>query len=1044
MGCCFSKELNSKNEKMSLLQKSTEEETSENGISKTLTSILETMERKELHVIQEAVSGTPAVHNNCVESVKYPSGHCAGIAEGGHNPSRSFNLYPHNARKVLNGYGSLQECKRMEDTDGAENLPESSSSNVQCVNNAGSNHINSNNETGSTVAGKPCRSLESTSSCVPVAVSQGSIFPKALSTCGIKGKQVMGECLLVQDEVDSVKSNCSAVGSGRADRETAASSFAYLDIDRPHISTRDEFYSICIVDDDLRMDLEEGQAIVHGETALEVESSAVQEMYSMTWPGESGKELLVPKKPVQVPVDFSALKDESPNIIKDSLLMPKSEMGVKAPVGLVNRDHRLNTDRIAAEVLRAQAHGEDLTKNRTQEMNMVDSSRIFVNESLGENNNSPTLVHLEKDMKYSLQLESRTHAWTSLFNSEHKCLTEDVKSESNENQNTEGENSKQLLGSLKFSSEFEDTTGDFLSVGQNNTKNQSQVNRQNFTGSTNEFWRVSACSDKKTPNFSEQFNPELLLKYEDVSDLGTFCSQGDLKESTIKTLPTSESVAFEAEIPHVSEFTSYEDGNFIRAAQQNLSQIDNIPSEMSDLTEGSWGSEETLTFSKPLNVNVNEYERIQNENCLEVQVPHHLSKKDGKTNDYSSSLYEDNSCCVSLAHSEASEMDLNDEQCKLWNKCTFHRLEDQLSAGTDPHKLIATAEEPVNGLKWETHHERKTHSEIETKADSENFTVQDDCMLNGNNDLMQKLRVSSNMQEKPLGLEESLSILQIDKANSQLETERLPASVDESDARNVKIETSHTETSTRSRGEKSGFYGNSSLPKQSIMETMCPLRPLNSEVSIPCADILAENAKDSAPQNSQQKLNVEVECASRSDAKDSLTCTDAGGICIDPKQVDKYAATPSYEIPLASVNDQECDQGNAKHVLDLMEDILKESDNTHKMDMGDSQGDPLCPSAPLSSLFSSTKFTDDQEYLMGYLWINSSFNKTDSSCSASEALQNETGDVTVPSFEMGGYPYQLLVQQNSDIWGWQDRDEGYQCFHLFELSHCQLLKWRHT
>ncbi|XP_061442142.1 uncharacterized protein LOC133364994 [Rhineura floridana] len=1020
MGCCFSKELNSKNEKMSLLQKSTEEEFSENGISKTLTSILENMEGKELYVIQEKICGEAATCNNSMESVKYPSGHCVGIAEGGHITSRSFNVHQYNMKRALNRYDSLQECELTEGTVDGEKLTENSNSDVQCVNNADGHHINSNSETGSTVAGKRWCSCENTStSCVPVALSQGNFFPKALSTYTVKDNLDMGKCLLAQDEAETSKSNCSVIGSSSVDRETAASTFAYLDIDRHDKCNRDEFYSICVVDD-LGTELEEGQDIVYGGCASDVKKSAVQEMYSMTCPVESGKQFVV-QKPAQIPVDFSVQKDACSSITEDSIFMPKNEIEIKSSIELVIGDHRLNTDSIAADVLRAQAHGEELTKNRTQEMDMLDSSRIFVNESLSENNNSPTPVHLEKDIQYSVQLKSRRNTCSSTFSNENNCDAEAVKSESNENQNTKEENMS--LGNSKFSSEFEKTAGDFLFVSENNTENLSQGNRQdlesqqNFTGNTNEFWTVSASIDKKTPNFSEQRNLELLLKY-DVSHLETFCYHGNLAEGPIKMLPTSNSVAFEAEISHVSEFSSYEGGSYIRAARHNLTQIDNIPSYMSGLRRGSWGSENTTFFSDPLNVN--EYERIQNENCLEVQLPPNLLKKDSKTSQYSSSFNEENSCCVSLAHSEASEMDLNDKHCELWEKCTFHRLEDQLSAGTDSHNLIATVEEPVNGLKCGKHHE-KTHSEMEAKPNSENAIVCESCVLNSSNVLMQKHSKTSNVQKRAVILEEALSILQIDRANSQLEIERLPASVDENYARSVKAETDYTETSTRSRGGNSGFYKNSSSPEQSVLETVCPLTPLISEVSTPYADRLTENTKESAPQNCQHKF--EIECASRTNPKDTVTCTDAGGICIDPSQVDKYAATPSYEISPASVNDQESDQGSAKHVLDLMEDILKESDNTHKMDIRDFHDDPLCQSAPLSKLFPAAKFTDDQEYLMGYLWINSSSNKTTNSCTTSETVQNEAGDLPIPPIAIGGYPYQLLVQQSSDIWGWQDQDE---------------------
>ncbi|KAM6449250.1 la-related protein 4B isoform 3-T3 [Liasis olivaceus] len=159
-------------------------------------------------------------------------------------------------------------------------------------------------------------------------------------------------------------------------------------------------------------------------------------------------------------------------------------------------------------------------------------------------------------------------------------------------------------------------------------------------------------------------------------------------------------------------------------------------------------------------------------------------------------------------------------------------------------------------------------------------------------------------------------------------------------------------------------------------------------------------------------------------------------ICIDPRQEDKYAAIPSYEIPLFSDNEQESEQDNSNNILDLMEDILKDSDNMYKLYVRDSQDDaayPVCQSAEIDRLFSATDFTDGQEY-MNYLWINSSFNKIENACMSAGTTQNQAGDLRVSPFDIGKYPYHLLVQEKSAIWGWRERDEECESAKVSELN----------
>lgn len=1034
MGCCFSKELdNSKNEKMSLLGKSVEEEPSENGISRTLTSILETVESEELQLAQKTICGAAAVQD-ATESVKSPSHRRLGVANGDH-VLRSiydgpFNLHPLNEiKRVLNRYGTLQENDLMEAGVGGKRLTEDSSRSAPCANSAGSSCIHANHENGSTTARQLWCSLENNfTPCVPVALGQGFREQKSLSKSRLKEDSVTAKCSLLQDGIEAAAGNRSVIAPRKGDGEITASPLAYLDIDRHQISTRDkEFYSICVVDeDDLRMDVE-GQATVDTETDTDGESSAVEETYSITQPVGNGKQFLVQESTV----DVSAPTGTSYNPVADSLVEPKNGMEVKTSSDLVNGGHGLHASGITADVLRAQAYVEELPQNSTWETD-IPSSSVGMNEFVSERNNSPAPVPLTQDVQRPQQLKGTIRVGSSLGGSGNSYGSEDLQFHLHENHTAEqGENCSEQLSDLNYLGSGFDKETSFLFASQGNAEYRSEGNqhrsedRQGSKGNTDEFGAVSCCS-KNPSNFCGRCSdPEQLLKCEDVGALETSCRCEEQAENTNSLLSGPPDLIFKGETSNFLEFTSDEDGVCPQTLEHNQpSQIDTSTSEISSLRGVFRENRDILTFLEPQNING--HEKIQAENCLEVQFLHKIAKNDCETRGFSSSLNEDSSCSASLTHFETSEMDWNGEQSTLWEKCAFHRLEDHQSARSDPLYSRVGTEEARNQMKCEMQCEDKMGSGI--KPRSEASIVYDQCALNSSGDLTCKCGVFPEAQETSAVPAGTSDVLQ-----GQSESDRVSASVQENDSKAVEMDTGCNMTFTESGEKPTELCKSGSLPhtpEPSKMEPPCPVRHPDSELLPHYAEIFKENTKDSAS-GSLVKAQAEHACVTSTETSQicSLKTSEASsGICVDPGQVDKYAATPSYEIPL--VSDRESERGHAKCVLDLMEDILQESDSASKMDPRDSQdvGDlgtvnQFSPSAPLRHLFSDNGFDNDQEYLMGYLWINSSLNKPDKTCSTSEALQNQAEDVTVSSFGIGGFPYQLLVQQNSDIWGWQDTDE---------------------
>uniref|UniRef100_A0A8C6X5W7 Uncharacterized protein n=1 Tax=Naja naja TaxID=35670 RepID=A0A8C6X5W7_NAJNA len=932
MGCCFAKEpKNNHNEKMSLLQKSIEEETSENRISKTLTSVLEAKEKMELHVIQEAGSLEPTIYNDYTELIKHPSAHRVWFAEN--ISSRQFKPHWFNTERGLNKYDPLPETEL---TDGINDkkLTKKSSHNNQFVNNVGSHHVNSNSESELILFEKQCKSF------------------------------------MPQAEMETIEDNDAV--SSRMDKEIAAlTNSLCFDIDRHRRNANDEFYSICIIDDDKRN--EERQAITNEESITIVQPAIIQEDCRLACPVEEREELLVQEAGL-VPVNISLLKDA--NLMNNNAVQ-EGEKKKDPPLVLVSEGYRLNTESIATCSVEAQAHVKEGPQNRTWKMDML-NSRITLNESDCEHNSStPMLVEKGIDMN-SLQFRKSAYVCHSSLD--------------------DGRSSN--------------TTIDSVFVRQTNIEIVRQGNRQKLENkqkcfrNVNEFQTISDCSDKEISDISEQNTSENLLKYDTVSHQEASCSPENLTKNAIIMLSALNDLVSGAEQTHVPEFSNNEDCNSIRTAQQFQSQINSIPSENSGLKRVLLGNKETTAFSDLFNINI-EGKNIEKENCLQDQTQQDFLKSSSKTHEYSSALNEGRHCSISLACSESNELDLDRKQSKAWSKYTFYRPEDQIN--------VVPAENLINGV----------HETLFNEVESKDSNISFSCILNTSNNSPEMHSVSPEIQEA----QEMLANLKAPKnlqtclSNSQSETMRFPTS-------DLIAEIEYKETSSSLNEKHSEVYKNSSSLEQSKTAIICPHDHLISRFSVHYENLLKENAENSTFEDNHDELKTKIESSSsKVRPKGNVSCgletyEDAGMSFIDPGQKDKYAAIPSYEILLFSDNEQESEQDNSNNVLDLMEDILKDSDHVQKLHLRDSEDDdgyPVCESAEINRLFSATDFTCGQE-CMSYLWIDS-FNKTENACLSAGTMQNQGGELRVSPFHMGKYPYHLLMKEKSAIWEWQERDE---------------------
>ncbi|XP_063778003.1 la-related protein 4B isoform X2 [Pseudophryne corroboree] len=128
----------------------------------------------------------------------------------------------------------------------------------------------------------------------------------------------------------------------------------------------------------------------------------------------------------------------------------------------------------------------------------------------------------------------------------------------------------------------------------------------------------------------------------------------------------------------------------------------------------------------------------------------------------------------------------------------------------------------------------------------------------------------------------------------------------------------------------------------------------------------------------------------------------------DKSQVDQYAATPSYEIhKLSKVSEQ----SNDKCVLDLMHDLLRESQSTAKeLSEDEEQIFPLC------GVLSDEHFIAQPEYKVDYLWHDSVSGDPCSSHAYSVIDENlQAADIVT-----GNYSFQLLAPESRSIWGWPE------------------------
>ncbi|KAM4814662.1 la-related protein 4B isoform X6 [Urocitellus parryii] len=276
MGCCFSKELSSDddNEKIGLLQKSVVEKEPENKISKTLSSLFDTLEGEELHNVENGASRAAAGINVWTRTFTR-SGY-----KGNQRPNQSLNSISSSICKFLTRYDNLDERDKNSDIvvteQNSESIPD-----LLCM---------GTDRQGCSEDGQPL-------SCVPVCSDQGlleEISPSDHLCCyiGTCENSFIEKERLVNVQISGFKENNNSLNVSSRVRQ--GENPICVD-DKQCENSGKEFYSICVVDPDCLHMEEELCTLMYGAAAGEECHSAVtsEGIHRVDWPLDNRKECSV-------------------------------------------------------------------------------------------------------------------------------------------------------------------------------------------------------------------------------------------------------------------------------------------------------------------------------------------------------------------------------------------------------------------------------------------------------------------------------------------------------------------------------------------------------------------------------------------------------------------------------------------------------------------------------------------------------------------------------------------------------------------------------
>ncbi|XP_028933677.1 la-related protein 4B isoform X2 [Ornithorhynchus anatinus] len=1120
MGCCFSKELNDSksNEKTGLLQNSGEEEAPENRISKTLSSILDTVQSKELYEVDKTANEANVVVSRIrglqtdrepnsvrmfwAEKLKFPFFKIVGKTEcerSTENMDESSNVFSslNYIQKALNRYENLEKREVESDFVANEKASENSNSNAHFVNNGPelnmAEDLRSRNDFVS-LSYAPVLSNQSLQEGVSLNGNHLECNKETYRNSAERGKVVN----LQTSTTDGYKQP-----SGMSEK-LADEKLSHRGIE-PILNLRERgFYSICAVDTDYLKMEEETPVVMHAETATSKCHSAVttEGMFTVSWPLDTGKEFSVWHS-VQGAAElkthqqeFSGHKTLAPNEVKETLNVEI----LSSPELLRVSDLKSNnpTEDVGEK--------NDFLKDCTQMSTLASTGTLA---KLSNNTSNDLLKHFhahqERDCHSSERVNHIDDASINL-----------VQNTDNTQRNDESEASSPSLylsmGRLpnelenKFSQQtFSDSLGkcqgalDVIDSFPSVTQDGLQFIPEDLTANhfRSEFPQMP-CDHKEAVSNSSDHN----LECEQLIDTRGKGLDGCRLESENvqperKPLKSESSPYFQRDIK-VSDVacavnpTQEGENNKVSVEPKSSYQIDvPIDSIMSKTLE-----QLSNRFSTCELHGSNPCEIIQDRSNPSPKCSQrHVESEGKKCFQNSDSLRkEDISFESPPACPDASEIDLDNE---LLIESSFQAMENQVCDGTELKILAKNLVDPFT-YSWSETDKNETN-----QFESQNLIPGSDSTLGQKNnivncreelvhrttqdnpaELLEGATFEINLQEnnleafKTTDKFEALNGLQINSASTPFEKTK----------HNFSDSPENPELKAVWNGESSGYspedvtesYGSclSNLRQPKFQDEgeagLCAEEDglavekenfdpnaLNSLVSVDKNEHISQSRGISADSASKGYIlhAKESDAKKQDDAnyEKNKFCTPntPNGhphVSADPTQVDKYAATPSYEIPQAvpviSVGGQELVPDKKNYVPHHpLEDISIESEQPPETDLQDFQdeggsqflGDfPYYQSGTLTNQMSSERLlSGGGEYLLGYLWTNPTAKDTleDNQQTLSEGPQNKQNNLGIASsFSMERCPYQLLVPEDSGIWGWQDRSEQLESTKVSELN----------
>ncbi|XP_041342578.1 la-related protein 4B isoform X2 [Pyrgilauda ruficollis] len=470
-------------------------------------------------------------------------------------------------------------------------------------------------------------------------------------------------------------------------------------------------------------------------------------------------------------------------------------------------------------------------------------------------------------------------------------------------------------------------------------------------------------------------------------------------------------------------------------------------------------------------------EMFLKENSLECQVSQELVEN--KVCKYSNS---DNKTSVSSVECEhVNIIDMNSRQDEQQDVCSFHTVENQWSAETESAKISGHVVESVKQTKFES----QLNKSIDNKAENvkqnldANIVDCDKDLFNCSEGLPDSQNAPSDstvpavtdscmyrrvkLKDATKNLEDANKLL--NKDHNFLPVLCQNACSHEHDKPAEEPELCHCASPEPGVGNTQVSIGSFTEERPEINEkSMCDINECNlkdGEVN-QCASIhanenltgfglSAENlepftrgnlkqlqAKTTELKNTSYILNTQMNDLTTSweqmQPDHRIFSNKELGVCVDPKQVDKYAATPSYEIPSASPGAAGFQQGREQCVLGLMADGSSDQKQSCDLDRQNPHVEMWSHFINLQTgnadwtnqLLSDTVPSGNGEYLVGFLWNNAASNdnmKNDRLCIVNGNFQNEPENLTSASYAVETYPYQLLAPEYAGTWGWHNKDE---------------------